>query len=314
MEVMTLTEIMDKALEALRKYIKTIVIYALGFGIIFFIGLIAFIFIGAILAVVAVNQESIIFPIILALVAMLLSGAFYLCSNIGIIKIANQEFSEEKVYAHNAIGAALKSILKACGILIITTILFIPVLAVFGGIGYLLFKGFDNSLMFLEVYGVREILLIIGVIAFVIAFMLTLTGYTTVFSFSLQALVIEKKGVIGSLKRSAQLVKKDFWKLFGCTLLFGLITYAITMSLESFLALLIGLIFLVLKFLNFSQDFITFLTLGYSTVRWPLNLLSWLIISPISTMMLTYLYYNQRFKKEGHDILLRLKKIEEGNI
>jgi hypothetical protein len=305
---------MDKALDALRKYMKTIVIYILGFGIIFFIGFIAFIFIATIFTVITAGRGSIgIFPIILGLVAMLLGGAFYLCSNIGIIKIANQEFSKEKVYAHNAIGAAFKNTFKVCGVLIVGTIVFIPILAVFAGIGYLLYKVFEESLIFFGVYGTREILLIIAIIVMVLLFMLVFTGYTTLFSFSVHALVLEKKGVIGSLRRSAQLVKNDFWKLFGYTLLFGLTIYAITMSLESFLALLISLIFLVLKFLNFNQDFIAFLSVGYTAIRWPLNLLSWLIISPISTLMLTYLYYNQRFKKEGHDMLLRLRNLEGNN-
>jgi hypothetical protein len=66
-----------------------------------------------------------------------------------------------------------------------------------------------------------------------------------------------------------------------------------------------------MKLLNIKQNYTTFTTLIIVYLRWPVTLLSWLVISPLGTIMLTLLYFNQRFKKEGYDMVLRLREIQK---
>jgi hypothetical protein len=315
MGIMSLREVMDGAVDILRKYIKTTLMLTFGYGALGIGAAIIFILIGSIAAAIIFSLlKSKILLIIMVSVLVALVFAFFLSINVGMIKIVNQEFSGEKVLAHNVIGESIKSIFKVLGILVCALILFIPVITAFAGIVYLLVKGFKGSLIQLGIYRGKEILLIIFSIIVMIAAVVVILGYITLLSFSFHAMTIEKKGVIGSIKRSFYLVKDDFWRIFGCTLLFSFTIYAIRGSLESFCGVIAGFVFLILNALNAGQDFKAFITMVISIVNWPISLISWLIITPISMNMVSLLYFNQRFKKEGYDLVLKvreLKKIQE---
>jgi hypothetical protein len=315
MGIMSLREVMDGAVDILRKYLKTTLMLTFGYGAIGIIAAIIFTLVGSIVAAILFALlKSKILLITMISVLVILIFAFFLSINVGMIKIVNQEFSGEKVLAHNVIGDSFKSIFKVLGILICALILFIPVIAIFAGIVYLLVKGFKGSLIQLDVYRGKEILLIVFSIIVMIAAVIVIFGYMTLLSFSFHAMTIEKKGVIGSIRRSFYLVKDNFWKMFGCTLLFYFTIYAVRGSLESFCGVVAGFVFLILKALNAGQDFMAFITTVLSIVNWPISLISWLIITPISMNMVSLLYFNQRFKKEGYDLVLKvreLKKLEE---
>jgi hypothetical protein len=312
MGVMGLSEVMDRAVDILRKYIKTTLMLTFGYGAIGIAAVIAFIIIGSIVLGItfAMSKSTVMLGIMFFLIIAIII-AFSLSINVGIIKIANQEFGGEKVLAHNVIGDSLKSMFKVLGILICGLILFIPVAAVFSGIIYVLIKGFKSSLIELDIFRGKEILLIIFSIIVMIAAIIVILAYITMLSFSLHAMTIEKKGVIGSIRRSYGLVRHDFWKMFGCIILFSLTIYGIRASLDSFFGVVGGVIFLVLKAMNAEQDFMSFITMLVSIMNWPLALISWLIISPIATNMISLLYFNQRFKKEGYDLILKLKDIKK---
>ena len=190
-------------------------------------------------------------------------------------------------------------------------LLFIPVAGVFAVISYLIYSRFQKSMLFLGMYDKNEISLIILIIAVVILAILSVLAYTTIFSFSFHAVAIENKGVFAALKRSYNLVKGDYFKILRCTILFSLTIYAITYSLQSFLGIVASIIYIILKFLNVEQNFLNFATMAYSFSQWPISILSWLVISSLETIMITHLYYNQRFKKEGYDITLKLNKIQK---
>jgi len=155
------------------------------------------------------------------------------------------------------------------------------------------------------------IMFVVITIICILAATAIIIGYVTMFSFSLQVLTIEKKGVINSVKRSFKLVKNNFWKIYGCIVLFGITVYAIRYSIMSFWALITSIIFMLLKFFSVQQNFTTFLTMALTYSNWPISLISWCIISPLGTIMLSVLYFNQRFKKEGYDMFLKLKEIEK---
>lgn len=312
MGIMGLAEVMDRSIEILRKYIKAILLFTVAYaGIEIGVFMAVLIGGGIFAALFAMLAPSPVLAVIFGVLIILLAIAFALTSNVGMIKIAAQEFSGEEVDFSNAIGASLKSFIKVLGITVVATLMFIPLLAVFVGIFYLLDKGFQYSLVSVGIYKAKEIMLIIGVILTILAAIIVTIGYFTFLVFSLHTAVMEKKGVFASIGRSFTLVKGSFWRLFGTLIIIYFIMYALNTSIASFFALMISILYMLLSFLNLGIDYMTFLTVFISIFRWPLNLISILIIAPIGTNMITMLYYNQRFKKEGYDMVVKLREMKK---
>ncbi|MBZ9687225.1 hypothetical protein G9F72_012905 [Clostridium estertheticum] len=312
MGIMSLTEIMDKSIETLKRYIKTIVTFNLAYGALCFIGIIGAIIVGAILMVIALGLK--LNHVVLGIFSFILGigiFTFVMSFKIGLIKISSQEFLEGRIYASQAIGVSFKNFFVVLGVLLMEMILFLPIFGVFAAIGYVFYNGFQQPLLWFGMYDNYEISTIILMIIFAILLILSVLAYITIFSFSFHAVAIENKGVFAALKRSYNLVKGDYFKIFGCIILFNLSVYAIVYSLQSFFGVVASVVFMILKFLNIQQDLLSFATMAYNYSSWPISILSWLVISPLGTIMLTYLYYNQRFKKEGYDITLRLNKIQK---
>ncbi|MDF2671873.1 MAG: hypothetical protein K0R09_138 [Clostridiales bacterium] len=314
MGIMSLSEIMDRAVDFLRKYIKGIVLYSLCYGLIYAAGVFFLIFGGGIFIALSVAiLPNVVIPIIFFTIIVIIIGVMALASKIGVIKIASQAFSHENIGFGEALGASFKNLHKVIGIFLIELLLLIPVLLVFGLIFYFIYNLLDTSIMFNGSSGAGEIVLIIIAILTGLAFLLVILMYSTMFSFTLQAAVIERMKVFSAIKRGFSLIRRNFWRIFGTTLLIGLTIYAIQSSLSSFLTGILSLLFLLLKLLNLPLDYLTFLNLTISLTSWPLEILSWLIITPIGTIMTTLLYYNQRFKKEGYDMVIRLKDIQKND-
>jgi len=312
MGLMNLAEIMDKSIEILKKYLTTIIMFSIGYGVIMFLGLIIFTIGASIFAAIALGMiDNVVFTVIVISILVLIVLGFSLTVNIGIIKITEQEFYGERIYASNAVGETFKNIFKVLGITSIAVLLFIPVIGIFSVPTYLIYKFFEanSGLMGENPFGI--IMFVVITIICILAATAIIIGYVTMFSFSLQVLTIEKKGVINSVKRSFKLVKNNFWKIYGCIVLFGITVYAIRYSIMSFWALITSIIFMLLKFFSVQQNFTTFLTMALTYSNWPISLISWCIISPLGTIMLSVLYFNQRFKKEGYDMFLKLKEIQK---
>lgn len=319
MGLMGLSEIMDKSIDILRKYIKTILLFTLGYGVICGIAAVILIIIGTILAAVAhkILSGSVVLPSIFSGLLGCFVFAFILTYNIGLIKIASQDFLGEKIYADDAISISFKSVLKVFSIVLIALILFIPVICIFGAVSYFIFKGLKYSISYVTItYGISKIknaTAIIILVAMMIAVIMTVLSYITFMCFSLNAAAIEKKHAFSALKRSYKLVKNDFWKIFGSIILFSVTIFAVKISLNSFIGMILSIVYLIIKFLNMPITYTGFITMGYTYVQWPINLLLWLVISPISTIMMCNMYFNQRYKKEGYDIVLNLKKIQKSH-
>lgn len=314
MGIMTLSEIMDKAIEILKKYMQTIVIFTLVYGIILLISIFILIIIGGIsIGVSAVLFKS---PVLIGIIAILLTVIIMSISFtqfVGMIKISSQEYFNEKVLVDSAVKASFKSFFKIAGIVASAIVLFIPGIALFGGLGYGLFKALDTAFTVSESFDINVIMLIIFAVIVLLLGIFVVLSYLTWFSFSFHAAVIEKKGVFSSIKRSFTLVRYNFWKIFGSITLMFITLYAIRISIDSFFGLVGSLIYLLLKFLNFQQDFLAVVTVAATYLQFPLSIVYWLIVSPVGYIMITLLYFNQRFKKEGFDLILKLKEMQKND-
>lgn len=308
MGIMSLAEIMDNSIDVLRKYIKTIIMFNIGYSIISFIMVFVAVFLWLILTLISVQSGQASLFVILPFLLASIFGVV-LSSHVGMIKITNQEFAGGEVYAFDAIKASFKSIFKIFRVVLAAFVLFIPGAVILGSVIYAFIKSYSYSYL-TSSGGAQPISIIIFTVFLILLAGFTILSYITTLIFSVQAMVIEEKGVVDSIKRSFKLVSNDFWKLFGAVFLFLLTLQAIGYSLEAFIGLVVNIMYFISKLLNLSQDYLTFVAMMFSKLNWATTIITYLIISPLAGTMITFLYYNQRFKKEGYDISLRLKSIK----
>lgn len=311
MGTMSLAEIMDRSIEVLRKYFKTVVMYTLGFGIVFLIALVLILIVdGIFIGIFGFALSNVIIPSIIISLTTIVIFAFYLTSSIGLIKITSQEFFQDRIYANEAIRASFKCVFKVLGVTTVILIMFLPIIGIFGIITFYLYSTYYNSIIHISTLTPNIVFLIILSIFLLLAAAFVILAYFTIFCFSLHAITIENKGVIASLKRSYFLVKNSFWRIFGSIFLIYMTLFALRTSIEGLFTIIMAILYYVLKFLNMNIEYTGFVTAGLLYIRWPLSIIYFLVITPLGTLMLSLLYFNQRFKTEGFDILLKLKEIQ----
>lgn len=310
MGIMSISEVLDKSIDVLKRHIKPIVLFALCYGIIMFIGIFILILLGSIFAVLAARPGSGYFLlgtiIFFSIILIISVSQTY---NVGLIKISTQDFANEFVDLEGGIKTSFMSIPKVLGITTVAAFIFLPIALVLIGGFYLLYKSYGDAFFAYERIVAGEtgyiVLTLIAIAISILMFYL----YNTILAFSLHAMVIEKKGVFASIKRSYELVKVNFWKIFGVIVLISLVTYAFRTSIESFFVMIVNFLYLVLRLFNIKPDYIAVISFTLSIVKWPLDIFFTLIVAPIGTIMTSLLYFNQRFKKEGYDLVLRLREI-----
>ncbi|EYE88943.1 hypothetical protein Q428_05170 [Fervidicella metallireducens AeB] len=316
MGIMSFAEVMDESIEILKKHFKTIVLFKLAYGVVYMMAAVVLSIAGVLIISLfsgfssGSNFPNIVVMVILGVFFLSIITSLALSSNIGVIKIAGQRYTDEEIYTAEALKYSFRSILRVFGIVIITIILLIPAAIVFGGLLYFLYKNYKYIFfvnMSFDLNGIFPLILL--VILFLVGTMV-FTAYTTWLGFSLHAVAIENKGVIESVERSFYLVKNNFWRLFKYGIIIFLSISAIQFSISSLFGIILSLFYLVLKLLNMQQDVMAYVTLAATYIRWPLNLISWLLTSPIGTIMTTLIYFNQRFIKEGFDVEIMISKLE----
>lgn len=308
MGIMSISEVMDKSIDVLKRHIKPIVLFALCYGIIMFIGIFILILIGSIFAVLSIRSGYFLLGIIIFFLTILIISVSQ-TYNVGLIKISTQDFVNERVDLEGGLKASFMSIPKVFGITTVAAFIFLPIALGLTGIFYLLYKGYGGaSFTYESIVAGKTGYIILTLIVIAISILIFYL-YSTILTFSLHALVIEKKGVFASIKRSYELVKSSFWKIFGVVVLISLVTYAFRTSIESFFVMIVNFLYLVLRFFNIKPDYIAVVSFTLSIVRWPLSIFFTLVVTPIGTIMTSLLYFNQRFKKEGYDLVLRLREI-----
>ncbi|MFC9395308.1 hypothetical protein ACFTWS_19420 [Streptomyces sp. NPDC057027] len=123
------------------------------------------------------------------------------------------------------------------------------------------------------------------------------------FSLSSPALMLERRGVVQSLKRSAKLVQGSWWRIFGITLLTQLLLFLFGM--------IIAIPFTIIGFVVDSEGFTGLLSGNSTTFGWPFLIVTGIggvitsaITYPISAGVTVLLYVDQRIRREALDLEL----------
>ncbi|OPJ62131.1 hypothetical protein [Clostridium oryzae] len=309
MNIMNLSEVMDRSLAVLKKYFKSFFIYSLAWYIFMIVAFVVVGIICGIALVFAVKSSSVIFVGAIAAVFVIFAIIVSLVSNIGIIKITEQDFNGENVYAGDAIKISFKKLFPAAGLIIVELILSLPVIAVFGAACYIIYRVVKTAAITNNWYSITAIMIIIAAIILILLFVFFVVAFISVFAFSFQSMVIENAGIFKCIGKSLKLIKGNFWRIFGSVILFLIVMYTLNMAIGALIGIITGAAYAVMNFLSIKQDFVTFFTVAITYLRWPISIISDMVISPMFTIMITVMYYNQRFKKEGYNLILKLDKI-----
>ena len=304
---MNTAELMDRAVHVYKKSFGKQLAFAAIFGVISYLAsiflLIILIAFGATFAVFAtaplfdttVGGGAVLGMILLGL-AIILPFAFlwYAVSSAGHIVIAGPAF-----FGYSAkipVGQLPRIACRIFGALIAQAIASLPFvgLVVLGA-----WSGFAGFMM----YNAPWILVLLSLIL-VVAFLV----YLNVFSLAVAVAVFERKTFFNALGRSWQLIRGEFWKVAGTRLIWTLVVIVIGMSLSGGLALVNVLVTLLVTTLDLGMAGIMIATIT-SMIVGLLSIATAFLVAPLSGVFYTTLYFNQRIKKEGFDIEVRLERL-----
>ncbi|HEY9373297.1 glycerophosphoryl diester phosphodiesterase membrane domain-containing protein [Streptomyces sp.] len=123
------------------------------------------------------------------------------------------------------------------------------------------------------------------------------------FSLASPALMLERRGIIESLKRSAKLVNGSWWRIFGIQLLTGI--------LAALVAAIIEIPFMIVALIADGDMFQGLMTGGSPEFSWTFLIVTGIgtviassITYPISAGVVVLLYVDQRIRREALDIEL----------
>lgn len=123
------------------------------------------------------------------------------------------------------------------------------------------------------------------------------------FSLAYSALMLERQGVMASLRRSARLVRGAWWRIFGILLLTALLTFIVV--------LVVSLPFVILALMVDGDGLDALFSGGSPEFGWPYLIISGIgsviasaIMYPISAGVTVLLYVDQRIRREALDLEL----------
>ncbi|NLM34992.1 MAG: hypothetical protein GX206_06085 [Clostridiales bacterium] len=314
MGIMNLSQIMDKSIDILREKIRTIVLYSLSFlGI--SIAAFSALLIGtsillAIIYVIGGNDVLVIITaVVTVLIILTLRGTF----SVGITAVCSERFFLRKIDTTKAITTALKKSGMVFCVNLIMVIVSIPLWFVGYGILYLMGEVIEKVIFPIKT---GRWMLIVGILLLIVLFVLLvgmIVALLTVVGFYPQVLTIENTGPLKAISRSWSLVKHNYWRIFGTIILFYLTILVFQTSIENLVYLAVSIIYFLMKFLGVSVDYMIVIMIVSNLMQLPSFLLSFLLITPIYSIMMTMLYFNQKNRQEGFDIWLRLREIQIDN-
>ena len=108
-------------------------------------------------------------------------------------------------------------------------------------------------------------------------------------SMAVQAVVVEGRRTVGALRRSLALIRGSWWRIFGITLVLGLVAFGL-----SILVVIPFAIFSAIVNLDPSSDWTTALDEA-------VGLVVVIVVTPVLAIAGTLLYYDVRVRKEQYD-------------
>jgi hypothetical protein len=300
---MNAAEILDRVFDIYKKSFGRQLAYAAIVGVIAFISLTFLIFgsvfIGVILSVTGNSIETgFNFPSEIILVAFmwLFILLWYLlwqaAASAGAILLSREAFLGRKVRLPKQ--RLLGTVFRAGGALIAQVIVTLPYLAAVGGLLFLFFRftGYLDFFWMTRGFYVFSALLILGAVAGLII-------YTHLFSLAIAIAVNERVFFFGAVRRSLALVKDNFWWLLGIRMIWLAVIFILYASAQGAFALLP----VVSGWLAAGSPAAVPTLLGTQLITGIASVVIAFALAPLDGILMAVMYFNQRIKKEGRDVI-----------
>jgi hypothetical protein len=290
---MNAAELMDRVFDVYkRSFFSQIGFSALVFLIMFvaifvFGFIVSFLVIGVIAVLDADELTGIIAVVLLAgLVFLPFYLMFTAALSAGHILLSRQGFCQLRVKLPvNRLFSVLWRVVSASLAQIILLLPFVALCAwafyglVMSDYAYLYF--YSETTAFFIMLG----LVIIGMLVFSI--------YSNIFSLAIAVAVFERRIFFGTIARSWQLIKGEFWMILGVRVIWMLVVYLFSVSAQ-------GVWMLAEALLSMSPAFMLMGTLVTFLVMMVISL----VTMPLDGIFHALIYFNQRIKREALDIEL----------
>lgn len=140
-----------------------------------------------------------------------------------------------------------------------------------------------------------------AVLGFSVGFALMVWFYV-LFVQAVPAVVLERRTVVGALQRARALTKGRWWRLCGALMLTLLVT--VFMGLFA-----LRIPFLVVQMMFFGDGGDAVAALAIDTAG---RIVAWSVVLPFDAGVIAMLYMDQRMRREGFDLELRLQRTSSG--
>jgi hypothetical protein len=132
--------------------------------------------------------------------------------------------------------------------------------------------------------------------------------FTNIFSLSVAVAVFERRYFFGTIARSWELVKPEFWRILGVRTIWIFVTSAISISSSGVFSLAMMAWTLLSDFMPIGVGIIGSLFLMLITNFIGPAVIA-LITMPLDGILQALIYFNRRIKSEGLDLEIRLEKL-----
>jgi len=306
---MNAAALMDRVFDLYKATFKMQIAFSLIIGIISFILMMILgiamvvVTIGAIgitagVGGVADEYAAVLMAVTLVLLGMLpLYMAWIYLSASGHILISKQAFYGEvpRLPFRELFSAFLR--IMSAGLAQI--ILSLPWVAVIGVMIYFAVAGYGDAFEF--IFMIPPWVLVVGSIIYALLYIV----YSNIFALSIPAALFEGRVFFGSIVRSLQLMRGDFWRILGLRLLWALLVFLFSYSAQGLVVGVVGIL------AHSAGTVLAFAELWAATgiLQFYASLAVSILVGPMEGIMTALIYFNQRIKKDGLDIEIGLSQL-----
>jgi hypothetical protein len=213
----------------------------------------------------------------------------------GAIYISRQAFTGSPIFF--PMSNLFRMIVRTVCALLATVVVAVPYLLAAGGILYTYFRfAFDLYSTYPVVYVVFGVILTLFVL---VGFFV----YMHVFSLAIAVAVFENVWFTQTLRRSYDLIKNDFWRLFGVRLIWWLIIFTIVMCTQGLMGLLPAVAGIFAAGNTLSVPFLILLQMFTGLVSIVISF----VMGPLEGIFTAVVYFNQRIRYEGFDMEIAIE-------
>ncbi|MCL1988471.1 MAG: hypothetical protein FWG64_10970 [Firmicutes bacterium] len=308
---MNAAALMDKVFEMYKATFKIQIAFSIIVGIVSAVlaFVLVIIFAGSIFATGAFEAPGsddtaaviIAFMFLALMLPLILAWAYF--SATGHIIITKQAFYKEVPYlpfwvTFKAFGRVITAVLAQI-------ILSLPWIAIIVGIVFVLTNDVQN-LYFLLMVEQPELLLI-----FIVVYSLLYVVYSNIFALAVPIAIFDGNLFFSSIKESFRLIKENFWRILGIRILWLIMIQLISYSAQGFVLTVTALITAILGTAADVEGVLMAVS-ATTSAQFYLSLIIGVLVGPLDGIMTAAIYFNQKIKKDGLDISVRLNLLSRG--